>query len=552
MLGRMSVTIAPPDGVYDAPRPAVRSPLQAPVRAFSQLRSRLPADPALAWIATGVITMIAALIRLWGIGFPDHATYGYVFDETYYAPEAREILNNGGYENNPGYMFIVHPPMGKWLIAVGEWLFTDHLHWAPEYGYRIPSAIAGTLAVLILIRVTRRITGSTLLGCTAGLLLAVDGLSVVQSRTALLDIFLQTLVIGAFACLVVDRDRVRERLAVASASPDGYGPGGPALGPRTWRVAAGLLIGLACAVKWSAIYFGAGFFVLSILWDRAARRSAGIRRPTRGALLRDLPASVGALLVLPTLTYFATWLGWLVGENGYNRHWGDTHPASWASMNPLDLWGGQPGIHLRLEPSRWAILPGAFRSLFQYQGTALHFHNNLTSPHPYQSAPWSWLVLGRPVSYYYPGGNQAPHGCGANSCVREILAIGTPALWWAFIPALLWMAWLLFTRRDWRAGAVLMAFAAGWGTWMINLDRTMFLFYMVPLVPFLILAVTMALGDVLGPADAGESRRLWGLVAFCGYLGLVVADFVWMHPLFVGSLMSYDDWHARIWFPSWV
>jgi dolichyl-phosphate-mannose-protein mannosyltransferase len=552
MLSRMSVTAAAPESVLDAPAPALRSPIQGPVRAFSQLRSRLPADPALAWIATLVITTIAAVIRLWGIGFPDRATYGYAFDETYYATEGREILNNGGYENNPGYMFIVHPPMGKWFIAAGEWLFTDRFHWPQEYGYRIPSAIAGTLAVLILIRVARRMTGSTLLGCTAGLLLTVDGLSVVQSRTALLDIFLQTLVIGAFACLVVDRDKMRERLARGAPWMAYSSAAGPPLPPRPWRLTAGLLIGLACGVKWSAVYFGVGFFILSVLWDRAARRSAGVRKPTRGTLVRDLPASIAAMLIVPALTYFATWTGWLLGENGYNRHWGDTHPASWASMNPLDLWGGQPGLHLRLEPSRWALLPGAFRSLFQYHGTALHFHNTLSSPHPYQSSPWSWLVLGRPVSFYYPGGDQTPRGCGAPSCVREILDIGTPALWWAFVPALLWMGWLLITRRDWRAGAVLMAFAAGWGTWMINLDRTMFLFYMVPLVPFLVLGVTLMLGDGLGSAWASESRRLWGQVAFCGYLGLVVANFIWLHPLLIGSLMTYDEWHARIWFPSWV
>jgi dolichyl-phosphate-mannose-protein mannosyltransferase len=518
-----------------------------PYPVLDQLRSRLPSDRALAWIATWVITCVAAVIRLWAIGWPPKVLYGYVFDETYYAPEARELLNNGGYENNPGYMFIVHPPLGKWFIAAGEWLFTDHLHWPPENGYRIPCALAGTLAVFLLIRVTRRMTGSTLLGCVAGVLLAVDGLSVVQSRTALLDIYLQTLVIASFACLVVDRDKLREKLAATADSVRGAG-----IGRRPWRLWAGILVGLACGVKWSAIYFGAGFFLLSILWDRAARRSAGVRHPTRSSLVRDLPGSVWSLLAVPTIVYFATWSGWFLGENSYNRHWADTHPRSWGSMNPIDLWGGRPGIHLRLEPSRWPILPGAFRSLFQYQGTALGFHKGLSSPHPYQSEPWSWLVLGRPVSYYYPGGQQAPTGCGANTCVREILAIGTPALWWAFIPALVWMAWLLISRRDWRAGAVLMAFAAGWGTWLLDTDRTMFLFYMVPLVPFLVIGVTLALGDILGSARAGESRRLWGQAALCAYLGLVVANFWWLHPLLVGNLMTYDAWHARMWFASWV
>jgi dolichyl-phosphate-mannose--protein O-mannosyl transferase len=58
----------------------------------------------------------------------------------------------------------------------------------------------------------------------------------------------------------------------------------------------------------------------------------------------------------------------------------------------------------------------------------------------------------------------------------------------------------------------LVAFAAGWLTWFSIPGRTMFLFYMTPLVPFLVIGVTLMLGAVLGPATL-EQRRLIGLVA---------------------------------------
>ena len=51
--------------------------------------------------------------RFWALGFPP----GKNFDEVYYATEAQELLRFG-YEDNRGYMFIVHPPLGKWLIAL--------------------------------------------------------------------------------------------------------------------------------------------------------------------------------------------------------------------------------------------------------------------------------------------------------------------------------------------------------------------------------------------------------------------------------------------------
>ncbi len=83
--------------------------------------------------------------------------------------------------------------------------------------------------------------------------------------------------------------------------------------------------------------------------------------------------------------------------------------------------------------------------------------------------------------------------------------IGTPTLWLAFAPALVWTVWRLVARRDPAALTVLVGIAAGWLTWFINLDRTMFIFYMAPALPFFVLAVILALQDVLGPPAATAS-----------------------------------------------
>jgi dolichyl-phosphate-mannose--protein O-mannosyl transferase len=189
------------------------------------------------------------------------------------------------------------------------------------------------------------------------------------------------------------------------------------------------------------------------------------------------------------------------------------------------------------------------RSLWHYQAETLKFHEGLSSYHPYRSQPWAWLLDARPVNFYYP---RNVTGCGSSSCVRQIVSLGTPALWWAFIPAILWMIWLMISRRDWRAGIIIMAFLAGWASWLENTSRTMFFFYMVPLVPFLVMAVTLVLGDVLGRRDASETRRIVGLVAVCVYLSLVVINFVWLWPILTGQNITYAGWHARMWFSSWI
>ena len=67
----------------------------------------------------------------------------------------------------------------------------------------------------MIVRIARRLTRSTLLGGIAGVLLICDGVSHVQSRMGMLDIFAAFFVLLAFGCLLLDRDQVRTRLAIA-------------------------------------------------------------------------------------------------------------------------------------------------------------------------------------------------------------------------------------------------------------------------------------------------------------------------------------------------
>jgi dolichyl-phosphate-mannose-protein mannosyltransferase len=327
------------------------------------------------------------------------------------------------------------------------------------------------------------------------------------------------------------------------------------------------MLGLACAVKWTGAYFFLAFILMSLIWDRAALKSAGVRRPTSNWARRAVLPGLGSLIVAPIAAYLLSYLGWFTGENSWNRHWTDNHGTS----ARIDLWS------LRI-PVNWGWVPSPIRSLGSYTQEAFRFHEKLDSGHAYQSNPWSWLVLGRPVDFYYQGS----HGkCGATDCSREVLLLGTPLMWWAFVPMLLWLAWHWLTSRDWRAAAVWVAFVAGWLVWFQHLKRTMFLFYMAPLVPFLIIGLTLALGTMLGPAlqrrptrdfeaeaadprvheaaqeideqyERGLRRRYWGIAGMSTFLALVIIDFAWMWPIFTGGLLTYDEWHAHMWLPSWV
>ncbi len=499
------------------------------------------------WLATAVVVAIAAILRLVGLG----DVKGKIFDEIYYARDGWGLIEHGVEwnfkDNAPSY--VVHPPLGKWLIGLGEWAFgyqdTEHnisvpghlMTTTPEFGWRISAAVIGTLSVLLLVRIGRRMFRSTALGCAAGLLLALDGFHLVLSRTALLDIFLHFFVLAAFGALVLDRDARRRRWAAAlDAGLDPSRGGRPPFTVPWWRLAAGVLMGCAVGVKWSALYFVPVFVLLVVLWEVGVRRSAGVRRPWRDALLDELPWLVLAGVAM-VLAYLATWTGWFLSDDGYYRL--------------AERYPNTPGL------SDTPVL-GALQNLYTYHRAALDFHTGLSTPHKYQSWPWQWLLLGRPVAFHWT----CEGTCTGTTPTSEILLLGTPLLWWSFLPALVAVVWLGIARRDWRAGAILLGAAGGLLPWFwFALDgRVMFSFYAAPALPFLVLAVVYVLGAIVSPAEArapappgspaaqeAYDRRLFGGVVVGAYVLLVALCFAYFHPIFVGTPIPYVDWSARMW-----
>src|SRR5690606_36542550 len=132
-----------------------------------------------------------------------------------------------------------------------------------------------------------------------------------------------------------------------------------------------------------------------------------------------------------------------------------------------------------------------------------------------------------PVSFDYQGLEAGDPGCDVGQCSQAVLAIGTPALWWGACFALVACGWLWLGRRDWRAGAILAGVTGTYLPWFLYLDRTIFSFYAVTVVPFLVLAVTLVLGYVIGPA--GQPRRRAVGAALAGaFVLLVVVNFAYL------------------------
>jgi len=515
-----------------APVPLLPAPEERSTR-YGQLRDRLLRDPdwgrAIRWLAPLVITAIAALLRLINVAHPHQLA----FDETYYVKDAWSLWTLGyegtwGENANDAFTtlqqlplseqgaFIVHPPLGKWLIALGMAIGGPD----NSAGWRLATALLGTASVLLVYLIARRLSGSVVVASVAGTLLAIDGLSIVMSRIALLDGILTFFVLLGVLFVIIDRQRtipVLER-----RDPDKPDPfWGPVLWRRPWLIAAGTALGAASAVKWSGLYVLAGFGLYVVVTDALARRRAGVVLWPTAAAFRQGPVSF-VLLVFPALAvYLISWTGWLVTAGGYDRQ---------SDPNPLI-------------------------ALWKYHESMLGFHVGLTRGHPYASPAWEWPLLLRPTAVWV---DSDPTGCGTDHCIGVISAIPNPLIWYAGVAAAIYLLYRLvrgwITRRPVgpELSIPLVGLAVTYVPWLMFPDRTIFQFYTVVMMPFLVIALAMTLRIIAGTREDPLHRRQSGERTVMIFLAFVVLVSAFFLPLWTGMSVPYEFWLLHNWLPGWV
>ena len=511
-------------------------------------------DPMLGWVGAICLASLAFFLRRWHLATP----HQFSFDETYYAKDAwsllhfgyvrsyvedadKTILNGnvtGLWQDDPS--MIVHPEVGKWLIAGG--IKVSGMD--PE-GWRMASAVIGALMVLLTCRFVRRVTGSTMLGLVGGLLLSIDGLQLVLSRLALLDIFLAFFILCGVHCVVADRQWLRDRLAAGAGRPWWQAWW------RPWLVAGGVSFGLACGTKWSALYALAAFGLLAWIWSAGARRAFGQRRPLlRSVVLDGMPAFV-ALVGVAGAVYVASWTGWLMHAAAYEGAFSNTQYTTYAggSAWPTAAEADADGI---------GEVTQSLRSLWSYHQDVYTFHSHFLDDktHIYASKPSTWLVMGRPVGVdaqtdIQPGaqGCEAPSG---STCIRQVLLLGNPAIWWAGCLAMLGSVLMWVGARDWRHGVAVVGLATTWLPWFLYDDRPIFLFYAITSLPFMVLSLVLAMGMLLGRSEAPSPRRTFGVIVAGSYTVLALIAFAWFWPVWTDVLLTKSEWDARIWFQRWI
>ena len=419
---------------------------------------------AIAPIAIALISLVLRLVNLGSIK-------SFIFDEVYYVDGARDLLAYGVEVAGSKSEFVVHPPVGKWMIAVGIQLFGDN-----PTGWRISSAVVGSLMILVIGLIAQRLFRNPLLTGLASALAAIDGMALVHSRTALLDNFL------AFFILLATYFFIRRNY---------------------WLT--GLFLGIALSTKWSALYFIAVFGLIALY--RAFSHHTG------RALIRPTIERFTQFGLIPVTVYLTSWSGWFLSDRGWGRGY---------SSNPL-------------------------KSFYYYHQQILGFHTGLTEKHTYEANPWSWLFMGRPTSFFY----ESPSGCGSKSCSQEIIALGTPLLWWLAIAALalvigMWLRSMVTRHFDPAITIIVAGISAGYLPWFFFQERTVFTFYAIVFQPFLILALVYAVRAIL------LRFKKSGEAIVATLFILIFLNFVYFLPIYLGDVITYEAWRSRMWFPSWI
>ncbi|MDO5425275.1 MAG: phospholipid carrier-dependent glycosyltransferase [Eubacteriales bacterium] len=383
--------------------------------------------------------------------FPEVIDYrsGSYFDEGYYVRTAYEFLNGEQtYETT-------HPPLGKIFIALGAACFGT-----TPFGFRMVGVLFGVLMLPFLYLMGREMTGSRLCGTFAAFLLACDFMHFTQTRLATIDGYITFFTILMFYFMYrYSRMNFYDTPLRRTFLPLG---------------ACGVSFGLGIACKWTGFYAGVGLAVLffRVLYLRYREYVYASRRPqgcshgiAHGAIIRcfrkntvkTLGFCVVFFLVVPFLIYLLSYLPFSDGTDA-----------------------------------------GLFERMWKNQNYMLRYHTGLRAEHPYASKWYQWPLMIRPVFYY----TKILEG----EMRQGISAFGNPLVWWAGIPALLYMLYRGLRKKDQTAIFLCIAYAACYLPWCL-VTRYTFLYHYFPCVPLVICMITYSLAQWRAGGAPGRASR---------------------------------------------
>ncbi|WP_066425759.1 dolichyl-phosphate-mannose--protein mannosyltransferase [Anabaena sp. 4-3] len=482
------------------------------------------------------IFLISLAFRFWGLDRFNTL----VFDEIYYAKFANNYLTQTQF-------FDGHPPLGKYMIALGMWLGSHVPFWqepingltgslrSPE-SYRWMNALSGAFIPLIIANIAYQISYRRGFALLAGFFTALDGIFIVESRYALINIYIVLFgLLGQWLFLLALSTQSKKR--------------------NFYLTLSGVAFGAACGTKWNGLFFLAGMYLIwGLGWIHqlliAGNQAKNLlKRLFQWTLQPSIPAA--NILSLQKLTQINFWQFIL-----------------FLGIIPVSVYSLIWIPHLQINPKYGFI---------RVHQEILAFHERLggnsPSVHPYCAAWYKWPLMTRPMAYYYQTAQNIneplpvlgpPLPSGAAKVYYDVHAMGNPFLWWFGFAALLFLLGMLLlpvvvavVKRKrlslpaqlsvdtWIGLYIVLNYAINLLPW-VRVTRCAFIYHYMTAVVFAFLAIAWFIDQCLRSYYL-PLRAVGMTISF-----MIIAAFIFWLPLYLGLPLSPEDYRLRMWFNSWV
>ncbi|MBD1929728.1 phospholipid carrier-dependent glycosyltransferase [Trichocoleus sp. FACHB-90] len=489
------------------------------------------------WIGMAGVFLLSAFLRFWGLSRFNTL----VFDEVYFAKYGNNYLTNTPF-------FDVHPPLGKYLIAVGIWLsrllpfgndarneLTGSL--LSPWSYRWLNAFTGSLMPLVVGAIAYQLSHRRSYALIAALFMAADGLFLVESRYALINVYL--IIFGLLG-----------QLLFLLALNSGAGR------RRIWLALSGICFGACVSVKWNGLGFLLGIYLVwisawVIRWvEKNKYKKLNIKE--ENSVLNtgeEIPLQESEnLTFIQKLTQIDF-----------------RHMLFELGAIPAVIYRLAWIPHIQLNPER---------GFWEMQKQILGYHQRVggdLSIHPYCSAWYTWPWMIRPVGYFFEKVGKTPEPVSSlvspfppsppKVVYLDVHAMGNPALWWLSTVAIAILL-LILSQRIIRATTnhnlslvqstefgvalfLILNYVANLLPW-VKVTRCAFLYHYMGAAIFAFLAIAWIVDSYL------QSYNLWLRAVGVTIIFAILLAFVYWMPLYLGLPLSPESFGSRMWFRSWI